>query len=101
MLVAETIELIDREQPEVVCIGSLPPGGLASTRYLVKRLRARFPELRIVVWRLSSGRSFELWSDQLVGLGAERVVGTLRETRGDIMALLGSPRRPAAQAIGA
>ena len=37
--------------PAVVCVGSLPPGGLAHSRYLCKRLRARFPGVKIVVGR--------------------------------------------------
>ncbi len=49
-----TSELLDRvagSRPVAVCIATVPPGGLAHTRYLCKRLRARFPELKILVGR--------------------------------------------------
>ena len=40
MLSAEVVALAGQKEPAVVCIGALPPGGLARTRYLCKRLRA-------------------------------------------------------------
>ncbi len=49
LLTAELISLVEHTSPEVVCIGLVPPGGFAQTRYLCKRLRARFPTLPIVV----------------------------------------------------
>ena len=33
---------------EVVCVTTVPPDGFLHTRYLCKRLRGQFPELRIV-----------------------------------------------------
>ncbi len=50
-LTAELLDLIARDEPALVCIASLAPGGLAHTRYLCKRLSLRFPSLRIVVGR--------------------------------------------------
>ena len=44
-LTAELLELVAEKKPALVCIAATPPGGLAHTRYLCKRLRARFPEL--------------------------------------------------------
>ena len=44
----------DRIQPwreTVIVIGSLPPGGLAHTRYLCKRIARQFPDARLVVGR--------------------------------------------------
>jgi predicted PurR-regulated permease PerM len=50
-LTAELLDLVTERQPAAVCIAATPPGGLAHTRYLCKRLRARFPELKILVGR--------------------------------------------------
>ena len=50
-LTAELLDLVDERRPEAVCIAAIPPGGLAHTRYLCKRLRSRFPELKILVGR--------------------------------------------------
>src|SRR5437764_2412733 len=51
MLTAELLDLVGERKPALVCIAATPPGGLAHTRYLCKRLRARFPDLRILVGR--------------------------------------------------
>jgi hypothetical protein len=52
LLASEVITLVERTRPAAVCLGALPASGLAArTRYLSKRLRARFPDLRIIVGR--------------------------------------------------
>ena len=50
-LTAELLDRVDERRPAAVCIAAIPPGGLAHTRYLCKRLRSRFPELKILVGR--------------------------------------------------
>jgi len=81
LLSSELVALAGEKAPAIVCIGALPPGGLARTRYLCKRLRARLPGAKIVVgrWGLKSG--LEQNQDQLVEAGADRVETTLLETR--------------------
>jgi predicted PurR-regulated permease PerM len=49
LLAAEVLALVEQNEPALVCIGLVPPGGFAQTRYLYKRLRTRFPTLPIVV----------------------------------------------------
>jgi predicted PurR-regulated permease PerM len=49
LLAAEVLSLVEQNAPTLVCIGLVPPGGFAQTRYLCKRLRTRFPTLPIVV----------------------------------------------------
>src|SRR5262249_30057420 len=49
LLAAEVLSLVEQRAPALVCIGLVPPGGFAQTRYLYKRLRTRFPTLPIVV----------------------------------------------------
>jgi hypothetical protein len=96
---AETLAFVQQERPAVVCVGALAPGGLATTRYLTKRLRARFPDLPVVVGRWGAGRSLEIWRDQLSTVGAEFVVGTLEEARAAIIQILGT-EQPAESALG-
>jgi predicted PurR-regulated permease PerM len=50
-MVSDIVALIEREQPDVLCIGSVPPGGLSHAKHLCLRVRARFPELPILVGR--------------------------------------------------
>ena len=85
LLTAEVLSLVQQTSPEIVCIGLVPPGGFAQTRYLCKRLRARFPELPIVVgcW---GGPKDE--AEHLTRLGLDSIAHTsttLLETRNQIM----------------
>lgn len=84
VLAAEVLELVAEQEPGVVLVGSLGPGGLTHARYLVKRLHGRFPEARIVAGRWGvAGESGE--EDQgralLLASGAAEVGFTLLETR--------------------
>ena len=49
LLAAEVIALVEQSAPALICIGLVPPGGFAQTRYLCKRLRLNFPQLPIVI----------------------------------------------------
>ncbi len=88
LLTGETLSLIERERPDLVCIATLPPGGLASTLYLVRRLRARFPDLPVVVGRWGAGRHIEEWRDRLSASGVDQVGETLALTRAHIVELV-------------
>jgi predicted PurR-regulated permease PerM len=48
-LASEMVELVERHRPDVVCISALPPSALTHARYLSKRIRARFPDLPLLV----------------------------------------------------
>ena len=84
-LASEVIEHVAEKVPALVCIASLPPGGLAQTRYLCKRLRARFPDLKIIVGRW--GGRVENNAEDLTAAGANKIGTTLAETRDQITQL--------------
>ena len=50
-LASELVELVAEFRPAVVIIAMLPPGGLSHARYLVTRVRQRFPQLKVLVGR--------------------------------------------------
>jgi hypothetical protein len=81
MLSGEQVALAGEKAPAILCIGALPPGGLAHTRYLCKRLRARLPKVRIVVGRWGLKDNVEQNEEQLREAGADQVETTLLETR--------------------
>jgi predicted PurR-regulated permease PerM len=87
-LSAEVISRISEEKPALVCIASLPPSGFAHTRYLCKRLRAHFPEMKILVgcWGLEDDR--DRTRKRLSAAGADSVGYTLLETRGQLVPLI-------------
>jgi predicted PurR-regulated permease PerM len=84
MLTAEVLSVVEQDQVELICIIALPPGVLAPTRYLCKRLRARFPACKIIVglWGLLEN------GDKPQGLlreaGADEVGTTLRDTQNQL-----------------
>jgi predicted PurR-regulated permease PerM len=79
-----TSELLDRvaeRRPGAVCIAATPPGGLAHTRYLCKRLRARFPDLKILVGRWGSR---DITTAEPAGAaGPDRAAAELKEAAAD------------------
>jgi predicted PurR-regulated permease PerM/methylmalonyl-CoA mutase cobalamin-binding subunit len=80
-LTSEVLAEAAENTSAVICVGSLPPGGLAHTRYLCKRLRARFPGVKIVVGRWGLQGDVEENREPLLEAGADLVVTTLAETR--------------------
>jgi predicted PurR-regulated permease PerM len=84
-LTSEILARVGEEHPAFVCIGSLPPGGLAQTIYLVKRLRAQFPDLRILVGRWGQAENVEQMKARLREAGATEVATTLLETRSAVL----------------
>lgn len=50
-LSGEVMDQFAQREGTVACIGSVPPGGTHESRYLVKRLEAAFPDVRIILAR--------------------------------------------------
>ncbi|MEX2221018.1 MAG: AI-2E family transporter [Candidatus Rokuibacteriota bacterium] len=97
LLASEVIALAEKTRPAVVCLGALPASGLAAhTRYLCKRLRARCPDLRIVVGRWGLREPTGPARRQLEAAGAGYVGVTLVETREHLQTVYGlEPPAPA------
>jgi predicted PurR-regulated permease PerM len=88
ILTAEVLSLVEQQGVGLVCIAALPPGASAPTRYLCKRLRIRFPELKIVVGRWGFTGNIQEDRLRLLPAGADEVAMTLRETRSHVMQLM-------------
>ncbi len=88
MLAAEMVSLVDTKQPRLVCIAATAPGGLARARYLCKRIRARFPEVRILIGRWPLSGNLDSIRASLTSAGADRIAGTLLETRDQLLPLV-------------
>lgn len=88
MLSAEVVARV-REQPEaLICLASLPPNGIARTRYLCKRLRADIPGVKLLVCRWGAGEHVARVREKLLSAGADHITLSLRETRTQILSLL-------------
>jgi predicted PurR-regulated permease PerM len=75
---AEQIAEID---PQLVVLSHLPPAGFTTARYLVRRLRARFPELPILVGRWKESGDQNQVAEAMTTVGASHVVFRLADAR--------------------
>ena len=91
---SELIALVLAERVSVVCLADLPPSPPSKTRYLVKRLRAAVPDLRIVVGRWGPPALADESTRLLTDAGATLVALTLVETRTCLAGLVEIPRIP-------
>ncbi len=83
-LTSEVVDQVaEKRRAALICIVSLPPGGLAQTRYLCKRLRVRFPDIRILVGRL--GTQSANHRDALLAAGADKVATSMIELRDQVI----------------
>jgi predicted PurR-regulated permease PerM len=87
-LAAEVTAQASEWQPAVLCISSLPPGGLAQARYLCKRLRAQCPDVKLVVGRWGLKRNVEENRRRLDSAGADYVDTTVLGVRNHLQGWL-------------
>ncbi|WP_250846877.1 AI-2E family transporter [Aquisphaera insulae] len=97
-------ERVAEEAPRVVVASVLPKEGLALGRYLVRQLRARFPDMPLVLGRwghadeAGDGPGPGKGRERLSELGATRVVDTLAEARERIFQMVNPELREKAVA---
>lgn len=84
-LVGERIGRVEALSPSVVCVVSIGPGDLTSTRYAVKRLRTRLPDLGLVVGRLGADDAAERDRQLARAAGVSRVAGSLEALRAALL----------------
>ena len=85
--------------PDLVCVNSIPPGGLAQARYICRRLRAKLPRTTILVIRPGVQTNAKESAQRLVEDGANMVCATLEEARTAVDHLLVKSRNRAAEII--
>lgn len=78
VLKGEVLDRVTELAPEVLYISALPPAAVLHASYFCKRLRPRFPDLKIVVavWHAEGG--MEKGRARLLAAGASEVVTTLK-----------------------
>jgi predicted PurR-regulated permease PerM len=94
MQASELVSLVKEREFSVVCFADLPPSPPSKTRYLVKRLRAALPEVRIIVGRWAPPALADESTQVLRETGANHVGVTLLETREYLGGLVEIPRIP-------
>jgi predicted PurR-regulated permease PerM len=94
MQAQELIALIRDRQFSVVCFADLPPSPTSKTRYLVRKLRAALPDVRIAVGRWAPPAMADESVQALRDAGANHVASLLVESRDYLVGLLEKPRVP-------
>jgi predicted PurR-regulated permease PerM len=76
LLAAEVLEQIAAQGCKAVCISAVPPNAAMPAAYLCKRLKQRFPELRVVV-ALWTAENSDRAQERLRQAGVDQVATTL------------------------
>jgi predicted PurR-regulated permease PerM len=97
---SELLSLVQTQGFSVVCLADLPPSPPSKTRYLVKRLHATFPDVRILVGRWGPSALADDSAQVLRNTGATLVASTLLETRTYLAGLVEIPRIPIPEIAG-
>jgi hypothetical protein len=100
MQASELVSLVHERGFTVVCIADLPPSPPSKTRYLVKRLRAALPEVRVLVGRWAPPALADESTQVLRDTGANLVASTLLESRTYLGGLVEIPRTPLPETTG-
>jgi predicted PurR-regulated permease PerM len=79
LLAAEILDLVAEQACKVVCISALPPRATLHAAHLCKRLKHRFPELKVLVALWTSGNTDKARA-RLAEAGADTVSTGLSET---------------------
>ena len=87
-LAAELEARIARDQPVLVVIAVVPPGGLTQAAFLCRRLRCSSPTLTILVAYLRPPKNFDALLVRMKKAGASYVTTSLGQTAGRIEDLL-------------
>ena len=88
-LADEMIDLIDPSSVDVICVAATRPAAVMHARHLCKRLRVRFPAVKLVVGLWDSIGDLNKAQDR-IGCGAT-VFSTLADTLKEILLMSGSP----------
>lgn len=86
-LLGECIQEVDKRKPRVVCVAAVPPFGYVHARYLCRRLRDRFPELKVVAAILTEGDVNEIKKRQ-PPVHADEIGASLTQALAAILSLL-------------
>lgn len=78
VLKGEVLDRVTELAPQVLYISALPPAAVLHASYFCKRLRPRFPQLKIVVAVWHAEGDMEKGSSRLLAAGASEVVITLK-----------------------
>jgi hypothetical protein len=92
-LAGESIREIEDSKTMVACVAAVPPFGYMNTRYLCRRLRNRYPELKLIAAFLTEGDPEEVRKRQ-PRIQADEVTTNLRQALAAAISLVPGPAEP-------
>ena len=78
-LAGEMVDAVEQGGIDLVFVSAVPPFGVTHARYLCKRLRAKFPDVKIIVGLWNSDGQNKKSSERLQVAGANKVVTTIEQ----------------------
>ena len=96
LLASERLEQAGGEKIEVVCVSTVVPDGFLRARYLCKRIRGQFPDLRIVAAVTVRDDAREVRTREL-STSADEIASTLGEAAKQIQCLVSVASTPTGQ----
>ena len=99
-LAGEYLEQVGKEGARIACVQAVPPFGYMHARYLCRRLRAQFPELKVIAAILTE-RDPEETRKRQPGIDANEVATSLERALSEILSLAASNAHPASQPAAA
>ena len=87
-LAGEVMARVGETRPAVLVIGAVPPYSVSAIRYLCKRLRGQFPDVKILVGCWGLQEKVKETIDRLKTAGADMASVELLETRSLLLPLL-------------
>ena len=78
-LASEVSAAAENRSPDLMCVVSSPPGGLAQTRYVCRRIRARLPDIRILVFRACVPEGARHGAEKLLEDGANSIAFSFQD----------------------
>jgi predicted PurR-regulated permease PerM len=85
-LAAETLERVGAGPCRLICVCAVPPDAASHAAYLARRLKKRFPDLRMLV-ALCTNEGIEKVKPRLLGAGVDEIVTRLGDARAYIRQL--------------
>jgi len=78
-LASELLDQVAEQNVNIVCVSAVPPFAATHAKYLCKRLRARFPEIKLVIGLWQSNESGKKSEVLLTSSGADRIFTRLTQ----------------------
>jgi predicted PurR-regulated permease PerM len=84
-LTSEILARIAEKKSSVLCVASIAPDGVRRIRALCKRVRLRFPEVKISIGYLGNGSEVSPNTESLLSAGAEKISSSVTQWRDHVV----------------